>query len=172
MSCTAPIGLEQLIAYWSSDLDAGAEAAVEEHLFACDTCFANAERVQRVVQAFRTGPPPVISQAELDALRAQGLTLGENRFAPGEGKTVTFAPGIDMLIHHLTGLDLTGAERVEVIVRSKSHGVIFRGAARAVRSPARRGADRVSAALRGVPAGYRVRRPRTPAGDNRRDRHV
>jgi hypothetical protein len=125
VSCTAPMGLEQLVAYWSKDLDAGAEAAVEEHLFACDTCFANAERVQRVVQAFRIGPPPVISQTELEALRAKGLTLGENSFGPGQGETVTFARGIDMLIHHLTGLDLTGAERVEVIVRSKSHGVIF-----------------------------------------------
>ena len=45
MSCTAPIGLEQLVAYWSNDLDAEAQASVEEHLFACDTCFANAQRL-------------------------------------------------------------------------------------------------------------------------------
>ena len=125
MSCTAPLGLEQLVAYWSNDLDAEAQASVEEHLFACDTCFANAQRLEKVVQAFRLGPPPVISQAEVDALRAQGLNLVENSFAPGQGESVTFAHGVDLLIHRLTGLDLTHADRVEVIVRSESHGVIF-----------------------------------------------
>ena len=125
MSCNAPIGFEQLVAYWSNDLDAETQASVEEHLFACDTCFANAQRLEKVVQAFRLGPPPVISQAEVDALRAQGLNLVENSFAPGQGETVTFAPGIDLLIHRLGGLDLSRADRVEVVVRSLQHGVIF-----------------------------------------------
>jgi hypothetical protein len=125
VSCNAPIGFEQLVAYWSNDLDAETQASVEEHLFACDTCFANAQRLEKVVQAFRLGPPPVISQAEVDALRAQGLNLVENSFAPGQGETVTFAHGIDLLIHRLGGLDLSRADRVEVVVRSLQHGVIF-----------------------------------------------
>jgi hypothetical protein len=126
MSCQAPLTNEQLVAYWSSDLDAAAHDAIEDHLFACDACFTNAERVAQIAQAVRTSLPPVISQADLEALRAQGLAIVENAFEAGKRQSVAFAAGVDLLIHRLGGLDLGDAERVQVTVRNESGGpVIF-----------------------------------------------
>ncbi|HEX5063298.1 MAG TPA: zf-HC2 domain-containing protein [Kofleriaceae bacterium] len=124
MSCATPLTDEQLVAYWADDLDEAALAQVEEHLFACDECLANATHVQQVAQAFR-GLPPVISHAELAALRARGLTIVDNDFIAERRTPVTFERHVDFMIHHLTGLDLTAAERVEVIVRDESGKVMF-----------------------------------------------
>lgn len=124
--CATPLTNEQLVAYWASDLDAAAHDAIEEHLFACDRCLASAERVAQLAQVFRGSLPPVISRDELDALRAKGVSVRENVFEPSKRQTATFEPGIDILIHRLTGLDLASAERVHVTVRNESGGpVIF-----------------------------------------------
>ncbi|HEY5946926.1 MAG TPA: zf-HC2 domain-containing protein, partial [Kofleriaceae bacterium] len=125
MSCLAPLSNEQLVAYWANDLDAHELDAVEQHLFSCDSCLAAAERVASIAQAFRTSMPPVISHAELTALRAQGLSLGENMFEAGKRQSVSFEAGMDLLIHHLSGLDLATAERVEVRVRTESTGAVI-----------------------------------------------
>ena len=126
-SCTSPIEDAHLVAYWANDLPPDELADIEEHLFACTTCCAAAERIGQIARAFRTSLPPVISPAELAVLRAQGATLVENTFAAGARQTVTFEPGIDLMIHRLGGLDLATAERVEVVVRTESGatGVIF-----------------------------------------------
>jgi len=124
MSCATPLTDEKLVAYWADDLDEAALAQVEEHLFACDECLASATRVQHVVQVFR-GQPPVISQDELAALRARGLTIVDSAFVAGQRQLVTFERHVDRMIHHLTGLDLAAAERVEVIVRDESGHVMF-----------------------------------------------
>lgn len=125
MTCASPIGYERLVDYWSRDLSADECDAIETHLFACARCTQMAERVSVLVQAFRTQIPSVISASEVAALRAKGLAIVDNMFVPGERAPVTFGPGIDLLVHHLVGLDLADAERVEVTVRSESHGNIF-----------------------------------------------
>lgn len=124
MSCTTPLTDEQLIAYWADDLDDAALAQVEEHMFACDACLERTTRVQQVKHAFR-GLPPVISHAELAALRTKGLTIVDTNFVASAPTTVTFHRHVDIMIHHLTGLDLAAAERVEVIVRDESGKVMF-----------------------------------------------
>ena len=125
MSCGAPIDDARLVAYWANDLPPDEQATVEEHLFACDGCFQAAERIAKVAQAFRASLPPIISAADLAALRAQEVRHVENTFVAGQRQPVVFAPGIDMLIHHLGGLDLADAERVEVIVRNESGAVVM-----------------------------------------------
>ena len=125
VTCRAPSDDARLVAYWANDLSPDEQATVEEHLFACDGCFTAAERIAKVAQAFRTSLPPIISSADLAGLRAQGARLVENTFVAGQRQPVVFAPGIDMLIHHLGGLDLADAERVEVIVRNESGAVVM-----------------------------------------------
>jgi hypothetical protein len=122
MSCLTN---EQLVAYWANDLDADAHDAVEQHVFGCDSCLASAERVTLIAQAIRGSIPPIISQSQLDQLRAKGLAIVENVFAGGERQSVVFERGVDLLIHRLGGLDLAGAERVEVTVRSESGGAVI-----------------------------------------------
>jgi hypothetical protein len=123
VSC--PLSNEQLVAYWANDLDAASHDAIEDHLFACDECFAAAQRVGALVQAFRGSVPPVVSQADVDALRAKGLAIVENEFEAGKRQQVAFEPGVDLLIHRLGGLDLSGAERVSVTVRTESGGAVI-----------------------------------------------
>jgi hypothetical protein len=125
MSCTTPLSQEQLVAYWANDLDGPAQDAIEEHLFACDRCSLESARVSKLVQAFRTGMQPVITHDELAQLRARGLAIEENTFLPGTRQAVTFTAGIDLMIHHLGGLDLAGAERVEVVVRNEAGDLVM-----------------------------------------------
>jgi hypothetical protein len=116
MSCTTPITDENLVAYWANDLQDAISSDIEEHLFACDVCQQRLERIARITQPFRMGPPPVISRGELDLLHAQGLKIAENTFAVGVRKEARFEAHLDLLVHHLAGLDLTDAERVDVDV--------------------------------------------------------
>jgi hypothetical protein len=120
MSCTSPIPYDQLVDYWSADLGEGDCAAVESHLFGCESCTREAERASKIVQAIRTQIPPVISTSAVAALRDKGLVIVDNVFVPGVRTPVTFHAGVDLLVHHLAGLDLSAAERVEVNVRSES----------------------------------------------------
>lgn len=117
------LDFETLVDYWTRDLSEAETEAVETHLFACDACTAEASRVAAVAGVFRGGIPPAISAAQLDELKARGLAIEENYFGPGTRTTVTFSSQLDLMIHHLTGLDLAGAERVELTVRSESMGV-------------------------------------------------
>jgi hypothetical protein len=94
-------------------------------LFECGSCTREAERVSLIVQAFRTQIPAVISASDVAGLRGRGLTIVDNEFAPGVRSPVTFDPGVDLLVHHLGGLDLSAAERVEVQVRTESGLPIF-----------------------------------------------
>ncbi len=120
------LDIATLVDYWTADLSDAETQAVEAHLFACDACTSEAERVAAVAHAFRTSIPPAISAAQLAELKARGLVIEENNFAPGTRTTVTFRPELDMMIHHLRGLDLAGAERVELVARSESAGVLHR----------------------------------------------
>jgi hypothetical protein len=78
--------------------------------------------VSAVVEALRAFIPPIVSRTKLETLRARGLRIEENTFLPGQRQSVVFAPEIDLLIHRLTGFDLSNAERVRVAVLVESTG--------------------------------------------------
>jgi hypothetical protein len=123
--CAEPIAWGHLVDYWAGDL-AGAESdRVEEHLFACEACTAESERVARVAQAFHTAVPAVVGADQVRELRARGLVVEENSVAPGTRREAVFQPGVDILIHRLHGLDLALAERVHLSVRVESTGDVL-----------------------------------------------
>jgi anti-sigma factor RsiW len=113
---------ETLVAYFAGDLGAGDEGALEEHLFSCDACAREAARVAAVTETIRADVPLIVRAADVAALRARGLTIHENAFSPGEHKDVPFAPGVDLLIHRLGGLDLSGATRVAFTIGEAATG--------------------------------------------------
>ena len=125
MTCDEPIGTERLVAYWANELAVTEVDAIDEHVFGCDACAFEAGRVSRVVQAFRGAIPPVVTRADIEALRARGHVIRENDFAPGMRTPVVFEEGVDYLIHRLGGLELEGAERVDVTVRNESGETLF-----------------------------------------------
>jgi hypothetical protein len=112
---------QQLVEYWTKEVE---DPALEDHLFECEACTLEMERIQRVVSVFRDSLPPVISFDQLAELRGAGLTIADNAFVPDERKEVVFTSNLDLLVHHLTGLVLADATRVGVTVRSESGAVM------------------------------------------------
>jgi hypothetical protein len=112
---------QQLVEYWAKEVD---DPALEDHLFECEACTLEMERIQRVVSVFRDSLPPVITHEQLAELRSAGLVVEDNAFVPGTRKEVTFKSNLDLLVHRLTGLSLADATRVGVTVRSESGPVM------------------------------------------------
>jgi anti-sigma factor RsiW len=125
MSCSNPIAWETLVDYWAGDLDAVAEGAVEDHVFGCADCTAASARVAAVTEPLRAALQPVVSRREVEQLRAGGTRIRESDFTPGERRSVQFPADTDLMIHRLSGLDLTGAEKVGFRITSESTGAVL-----------------------------------------------
>jgi hypothetical protein len=127
MTCQSPIAWETLVEYWAGELDADATAALDEHLFECAACTAASARVAAVTEAVRAAVPLAVSPRRLERLRAGGVRVRENTFAPGDRREVEFSPESDLLIHRLSvdGLGLTGDERIALRVSSESTGALM-----------------------------------------------
>jgi hypothetical protein len=126
VTCAGAIPWATLVDYWAGDLPPDQVDRVDEHLFGCAACAAEAARVAAVTETLRDLLPPAVSRARLEALRAAGVRLRENVFSPGERRKVTFEEGADLLIHRLAGLDLTGADHVslQVVVESTDERLV------------------------------------------------
>ena len=124
MTCANPIAGDTLVDYWAGDLDETETAAVDEHLFGCADCTASSARVAAVAQALRAEIPSVVLRAAVERLRARGTRIRENGFAPGDRREVEFGADAELLIHRLGGLDLTGAERIDLRITSESTGAL------------------------------------------------
>jgi len=61
----------------------------------------------------------------LESLRARGLKVEENAFAPGERREAIFAKGVDVLVHRLSGFELSGAQRVNVTLRVENSAQVL-----------------------------------------------
>ncbi len=120
MSCSAPPSWEELVRYWAGDLTPSEVDRLDEHLLGCAACSVESARVAAVVQALRAFIPPIVSRAALDHLRTQGLRIEESSFLPGQRRSVLFRADVDILVHRLTGLDLSQAREVRLAVRSES----------------------------------------------------
>ena len=125
MICAHPLAWERLVAYWAGDLPQAELDTIDEHLMGCAACSAEAERVAALVAALHAFIPAVVSRAELESLRARGLRIEENTFLPGQRTIAHFRPGLDVLVHRLSGLELSRAERVALTVRVESTGQVF-----------------------------------------------
>jgi hypothetical protein len=96
-ACAAPLGLVRIVDHVAGDAGADGEL-VEAHLMGCAACAVEAEQIVRIARALATALPPVVSAAQA-ALRAGGLVLEDNAFAPGTRTPVVFRAGIDLMIH-------------------------------------------------------------------------
>lgn len=114
------LSAEDLVAYFAGDHPD--ETAVEEHLFGCGACTREAARVAGVTETIRDMVSPVVRRSTVDRLRAKGKRVMDNRVARGSRGDVIFPRDVDFLIHHLEGLDLTTATRVDVRVSAESSG--------------------------------------------------
>jgi hypothetical protein len=124
-ACTAPLSSEVLVAYWTCDLSEHEQDGVDEHLMGCASCTALSARLAQVSEALRALIPPIVTSAALSMLRKKGLQVLENPMLPGERREVTFAKGLDLLVHVLSGLELGQATRVDFVLSDEVSGRVL-----------------------------------------------
>ena len=118
-SCAAPIPFAALVEYWCGELDAAAEARIEEHFLGCASCSAALQSLAAlssgVRAAFREGAlHAAISAPFLEEMKRQGLRLREYRVAPGESVHCTIAASDDAVISRLQA-PLVGIGRLDLV---------------------------------------------------------
>jgi hypothetical protein len=114
--------METLVAYWAGDLERPEE--VEVHVFACDACAEASASVAAITERLRALVPPVLSPERLASLRARGIAIKDNVVKPGVRSYARFDDA-EIVIHHLSGLDLAAATSVALVVRVEETGEIL-----------------------------------------------
>lgn len=122
--CPSPLSQETLVAYWAGDLDPAESDTVEEHLFSCESCTNASARVAAVTETLRKLVPPIVSPGMVQTLQSRGFAIDHNLVVPDVRSRVRFT-GQDFIIHHLSGLSLDGAARVDVSVRVEQTGDVL-----------------------------------------------
>src|SRR5688572_54818 len=118
-TCEAPLSWSDLVTYWAHDdeLPISELNRIEEHVMGCGSCSADSEIAAKLALAVRDYLPPAVTRAHVGRLRDRGAQIVENIFLPSERKPAVFRPNDDLLIHRLTGIDLSKADRVDLTVR-------------------------------------------------------
>ncbi len=122
--CATPIPWEQLVAYWTGELDDSEVDGLDEHLVGCATCSAESARVTALTQALQELVPPVIDHAALAALHARGHQIRDNVIQPNDRHVAVFGAGTEFLIHRLR-IDLSLSTTVGVTVTVEETGAVL-----------------------------------------------
>ncbi len=114
---------ETLVALWAGELDESEAAAIDEHVFGCDSCAETTERLAKTVGALREKVPFVISHAHRDRLSTLGTRIHVTDLEPAPDrrptKSARFTSDVDLLVHALH-CDVVDADRVDVEIASPS----------------------------------------------------
>lgn len=109
--CARPLSWAELTDYWAGDAPPEQQDALDEHLMGCAVCTALSARVAAITETTRGMIPPIVTDAQIAALRRRGQVVLDNPMQPGERKEVVFPKSVDLLIHRLI-MPLAQAERV------------------------------------------------------------
>jgi anti-sigma factor RsiW len=118
MNCPHPIDPAVLADYWLGLLAEQEEAAVEEHLLACDACSARLREMIALAEGIRQlagdgSLRVIVSDTFVKRAAEQGLHVRQYAPPPGGSVACTVAAGDDMLISRLAA-DLGAARRVDL----------------------------------------------------------
>lgn len=127
--CTAS-GTEELLAYWLGESNSGAEAKLDEHLFACADCSGRLAALVELGAAVRRElvrgtfgavlPPPFVRR-----LKDAGLRVREYSLEPGESVDCTITPDDDLLVAYLYA-PLRDVRRVDLLYEDPAAGMRHR----------------------------------------------
>lgn len=117
--CAQPIDFETLIAYWLGELDAAAEAPLEEHFFACAHCTRRLEGLAALASGIRAAVRDgavamALTPRFLGYLKEQGLRIREYPVEPGGRVDCTITAQDDAVVSRLHA-PLAGAQRVDAL---------------------------------------------------------
>lgn len=128
--CTAPIPFAALVEYWCGELDAEAEARIEEHFLGCVSCSARLEALAAlssgVRAAFREGAlHAAISAPFLAEMKRQAMRVREYPVAPGGSVHCTIAADDDAVVSRLKA-PLAGIGRLDLVSMTERGELHFR----------------------------------------------
>jgi hypothetical protein len=119
VTCTTPIDVETLVAYWLGEVPEPREAALEEHLFACAGCSQRLETLAALAAGVRAAVADgrvslVVSAPFVEAMKHAGLKLREYRLDPGGSVNCTIAPADDAVVSRIRA-PLAGVKRLDLV---------------------------------------------------------
>jgi hypothetical protein len=117
---------DELLAWWLGELDADAEARLDEHLLVCATCANRLNALLQLGDAIRRATLSgsfgfVVPAAFVGRMRAAGLRLREYTLEPGGSVNCTIAPDDDFVLSHLHA-PLAGVPRLDVVLDDPTLG--------------------------------------------------
>jgi len=112
-------------AAWSLDELSEADAeAFEAHFFGCSHCFAQAQRLQRLVADFRSVVPAFLTKERHQRLAATRRSLPAVHVAPGEQRTIRLGASAPVAIWVMHA-SLSDVERVDFEAHSTDGTLLF-----------------------------------------------
>jgi hypothetical protein len=125
-ACSHGVTAESWIDFFAGELDEEAGERLEQLLFECAHCAAEAERWGAVIGGVEIVIPPVLSTKALLALQDLGEPMNENVMQPGERRRARFPEGGRLLIHRLQGSELASADSVNLELSSPEGASLVR----------------------------------------------
>ena len=125
-ACAHGVAVESWIDFFAGDLDKETGERLEQLLFECAHCAAEAERWGAVAGGTAIAIPPVITTEAFRALQGRGEPMTENVMQPGESRRASFPEGGRLLIHRLQGLALGRADRVNLALSDSTGSPLVR----------------------------------------------
>jgi hypothetical protein len=113
-ACSHGVAVESWIDFFAGDLDTETGERLEQLLFECAHCAAEAQRWGAIAGGAGIAVPPIITAEALRALENHGEPMSENVMQPGEQREASFPDTGRLLIHRLCGLELSDADRVNL----------------------------------------------------------
>jgi hypothetical protein len=127
MTCSHPLELDALLAYWLGEATTAEAERVEEHVFGCADCTrrlewlaALADGVRAAVAAGRVGM--IASPRFAAAMKEAGLRVREYRLNPGDTVSCTLGAADHAVVAHVRA-PLAGVRRLDAVLRLEVGGV-------------------------------------------------
>lgn len=120
MTTRAHADFDTLVRYWLGELEANAEADLDEHLLGCERCGSGLDEVVALAgavrEAFARGAlHAFVSEDFVRRLGAQGTPMREYRVAPGGSVNCTLLPEDRYVVARMEA-PLEGVTRLDAIV--------------------------------------------------------
>ena len=125
-----PLEFGVLLEYWLGELDADAEARIDEHLLGCDACGARLDEIvslaSGVREAFAGGfVHAFVTEAFVQSLARRGVRLAEYNLPRDGSVNCTVHPEDQLLVARLEA-PLEGVSRIDAILGGDAPAHVFR----------------------------------------------
>lgn len=117
---------DRLADYLAGLLGEVGEEDLEAHLFSCNACALEAEKLFGLAAALHRAVPPVLEIERFEELGREGRIAEVKPVSPGGTVEVRFPPEEKLLVLRLRGSDLSRASRVDVDLLDVDGGVVTR----------------------------------------------